>query len=519
MHETINFKKYKPLTQEQIKQHLEAGYNIKTLSKKVNLEQRTFVIKYREEIFTVIQDLLEAGQKKTNIAKKIGIDRGTLRSWIKNPSIFINKNDIANKLNNGMTITQLAKITKLKPLELVIKFETELVKKAIPLLKKGDPLSEVGRKLGVHHLTVRNWVENYKLEWNNFDSRKGDQSNITHEFLNDIYTAFVNGEAMISISKKHKGLSKEKVRDFLIDAGFEIVNFSKSKINNHANFHAYKPFSQYLQELQEGELLGDANINIRSNRKISKENLHEFLNQDLIPYYKGIEDLEYLRQLQINTKNIENVTNIYNNLVRVILNQPTGSFSKKQSILEENWVKHINKQFLSENIQTNISYDHYLSDGVNRMPRILLLTQSTVQFFVEYIRWYGTGKKRVPMDLKLSPTSILHWYMGDGELSNDPVRIDFHTEGFEKAEVEFLIDLFHAETGIEAYVAKSFNNTDDSWAKIDVTYMMRIGGIANVKKFFQYLRKVDKTSLKIAKKALPYKFDLTLTKTEFLTSP
>ena len=62
--------------------------------------------------------------------------------------------------------------------------------------------------------------------------------------------------------------------------------------------------------------------------------------------------------------------------------------------------------------------------------------------------------------------------------------------------------------------------TEDNWSKIELTYLLRIkGGPKNVKKFFKYLKKADKTSLKIAKHALPYKFDLELTRTEFLTRP
>lgn len=64
-------------------------------------------------------------------------------------------------------------------------------------------------------------------------------------------------------------------------------------------------------------------------------------------------------------------------------------------------------------------------------------------------RWYkkmnGKTVKVIPRDLKLTPTTLLFWYLGDGSLirrKNDPNRVPFivlATNNFSKEDVNFLI--------------------------------------------------------------------------------
>jgi len=40
-------------------------------------------------------------------------------------------------------------------------------------------------------------------------------------------------------------------------------------------------------------------------------------------------------------------------------------------------------------------------------------------FTAMWRRWYRNGKKTIPQDVRLTPLSLLLWYLGDGTISND----------------------------------------------------------------------------------------------------
>jgi len=53
-------------------------------------------------------------------------------------------------------------------------------------------------------------------------------------------------------------------------------------------------------------------------------------------------------------------------------------------------------------------------------------------------RWYPSGTKRVPEDVRLGPIALAHWYWGDGSTKPRGYGMVFNTIGFEIAEVEDL---------------------------------------------------------------------------------
>lgn len=63
-----------------------------------------------------------------------------------------------------------------------------------------------------------------------------------------------------------------------------------------------------------------------------------------------------------------------------------------------------------------------------------------------YDAWYISGTKTVPKNLKLTPTTALHWWLGDGYVST---RCGFLcTDCFTKKEVDFLSELLNATFGL-----------------------------------------------------------------------
>jgi len=69
-------------------------------------------------------------------------------------------------------------------------------------------------------------------------------------------------------------------------------------------------------------------------------------------------------------------------------------------------------------------------------------------FRKQYDRWYPDGKKVIPADVRLTPLSVLVWYLGDGSLDDGSgyPRIGLYTQSFERRNIEstllpFLDDL------------------------------------------------------------------------------
>lgn len=105
------------------------------------------------------------------------------------------------------------------------------------------------------------------------------------------------------------------------------------------------------------------------------------------------------------------------------------------------WLKEC---FEEQGVRTSKIYERDLSAKTFSFNTI-----STKQLGEERVRWYGhnkTGKKRVPSDIRINPTSVLRWYLDDGCLqtktgrNKNNKRIVLHTNGFMKSEVDFLIN-------------------------------------------------------------------------------
>ena len=73
-------------------------------------------------------------------------------------------------------------------------------------------------------------------------------------------------------------------------------------------------------------------------------------------------------------------------------------------------------------------------------------------------RFYPAGKKMVPKHIKLTPSMLLHFYIGDGNYYKrtycDGGMVTFNTQGFLVEDCELLIDAFQA-VGINAYLNNS----------------------------------------------------------------
>lgn len=65
-------------------------------------------------------------------------------------------------------------------------------------------------------------------------------------------------------------------------------------------------------------------------------------------------------------------------------------------------------------------------------------TKSNRYFLDQRKRWYPQGKKIVPENIRLTPLSLLLWYLGDGSYNVRDNYIFLSTQGFAAENVEFL---------------------------------------------------------------------------------
>ncbi len=83
----------------------------------------------------------------------------------------------------------------------------------------------------------------------------------------------------------------------------------------------------------------------------------------------------------------------------------------------------------------------------------------TGQIFLDYYyNWYPNQIKIVPKDIKLTPMSLLVWFLDDGcvvKSSEHGLTIKFATDGFAKEDVDFLAELLGSYVGETINVYKN----------------------------------------------------------------
>lgn len=95
----------------------------------------------------------------------------------------------------------------------------------------------------------------------------------------------------------------------------------------------------------------------------------------------------------------------------------------------------------------------------------------------QHKRWYPNGKKIVPLDFKLTPTSCFHWYIGDGYF-NEQGYIELYSLCFTGKENMFLVEKLLEKNIKSAHVVKKRNKK--------YPFYIRIGN-AGLKPFFKYI--------------------------------
>lgn len=125
-----------------------------------------------------------------------------------------------------------------------------------------------------------------------------------------------------------------------------------------------------------------------------------------------------------------------------------------------NYIYNISKVLSSEGIDHTVKVNDVKGNFKGSGYSSTVYTKFYTTFTELEGKWYetrddGTHFKIVPSDLKLTPISLLQWYIGDGYLVNlygKPERVQICTDRYSDDEVMFLRDCFERDFGIKAQI-------------------------------------------------------------------
>jgi len=130
----------------------------------------------------------------------------------------------------------------------------------------------------------------------------------------------------------------------------------------------------------------------------------------------------------------------------------TAHFSMSQIIQHEDWVFSLKNEFEANGLF--LSFNKCAGKTLNSSPFLKAWSHGCIEFLEERMRWYPEGVKIVPRDLILTPSTLAHWHMGDGNASVPKGRLEIklHTNGFTENDVELLSEKFQNQLGLHSII-------------------------------------------------------------------
>ena len=458
------------------------GINRKTIAKRAKI--------YREQVDTMIE-MFQNGDPVNQIAHKFSIRpkqvTARIPDSIKQARVdeLYQQNLSVNKISEKLGIARKSVKNWVKKYNLK-RPDLSLEKEKIEKLYLNPQLSmkDIAKELNLSERTVFRRIKAYGIQ------QKQPRKIIDQELTRKIITDHLHLQGMKPLAKKY-GLTRTAVRKILVKAGVNILSSMKtSKLKAHLTGRFLLPISNDLSEILNGELLGDGGVYCQSAKYGSK--WKKTINGYKIALHK-------LKPL--NVTDLSKAVKEYNELSKTVLEAKIATFQLHKSKDEIDWV-----YFLAQKFEQN---KHPVK--IRHKNTVYLWSNASVQLYKLYQKWYPDGKKIVPRDLKLTPQTVLHWYIGDGSYIkgiND--RICLYTLCFDKNDNNFLSDLLSNEVEVPV---KVWRTRDYRTSKI--YYCLNITRSHNIRKFLEYLGSAPEDSLSLAKDLFPWKF-FKINKSEFL---
>ena len=132
---------------------------------------------------------------------------------------------------------------------------------------------------------------------------------------------------------------------------------------------------------------------------------------------------------------------------------------------------------------------------------------NTKEYYDIYQQFYPEGNKSIKNVSKLTPLSVLHWYIGDGGLYGKG-KIIFQTMSFNDKENKKL-RLMLRKIGVRAYIQEiTDHKTGKEYPSLQITTHR------SIKRLFEYISKAPTDELLTVKRLFPWKFVPFLRKTD-----
>lgn len=144
-----------------------------------------------------------------------------------------------------------------------------------------------------------------------------------------------------------------------------------------------------------------------------------------------------------------------------------GAFGETFGFDKLEWAEYLKNLFIDNSMEIVGNKIHYRDPcGKSKNFTWSFGTRSTLELGEVHFRWYkgntdfDSSKSRrfsnrkyiktVPIDLKLTPKALLHWYIGDSSIYKGGGGCRFYTDGFSYEEVEFLRLRLKEDLGINS---------------------------------------------------------------------
>ncbi|MFX0092889.1 MAG: hypothetical protein ACFFBD_14115 [Candidatus Hodarchaeota archaeon] len=202
----------------------------------------------------------------------------------------------------------------------------------------------------------------------------------------------------------------------------------------------WKPLSEHLQQAIEGQILSDGYLGL-SNRASF---FYRLINKNAI--IEALENLQWFYWVDVEIDSLEKEISLFNNTRENLAYLQGGHFVLRMFPRAAKWVEYVADLFRDNGYYADIRTTYLIDKHGVKKPILHLLTEASLNLYIERSRWYGIVKN-VPWDFELTPTSLLHWLMGDGSFNNE---ISFSTQNFHRDEVEFLAGQLRQKLGVKA---------------------------------------------------------------------
>ena len=439
-----------------------------------------------------IKEHLKQGLSYYKIGEILGVDGMTVIQRAKKAGIDnINTASIKEMFQNEIPVNEIAKDLNMTPRQVIARIPHSIRLERLKSLYIKQKLSykEITSELGIGRTSLKNWLRRYNLmnrhpnagiELKNYPKRK-------------ILIDYLRLNSIKTIVKKRK-FPETTIHRILNEAGIKRTA-SLANIRNHVEGVFNIPVAPYLKEVLTGELLGDLSLQLSCPKptKIFSEEKYQ-------------QAVSYLRLLQKRIpKDIEGAIIKFNETLEVISKTQMARLMLNMSILAAPWAQYLRK-LLGEN-STPMSYCiNNAKVTAAKYHTFSIWSRNTIQFMKLYHQWYPNGKKRVPTNIQMTPTILLHWFIGDGCSSRSGIGLS--TQSFSINDVEFLIAILNESLEIRSRWRYDYNSQP----------FISIQRNNDIKVLYEYLECANPESLSLAKELFPWKFNVNLRKCDVMRS-